>query len=289
MEIVDVLPQSIATDSTFKKFQRLLVERDFVKFANNIRPILENPLTPNRDVLVLLVLDAVELLGTDALGGESKVIMKLVTDFAPKCADLLGGSFDAQKNEARSVVPPLTPNLIQLRRVVQVTTYGCAGFGDSDMARVKRTVYRSPQERNFHRAVQLRYPGLLALPNYPLASAMNSDWIRHLVPRRTFRFYLSSTLDFLLVTPGEGDPIIAFELDSNFHDSVEASKRDKMKDELLELAGISLVRLRTENSESMTIDDWYAVLSDQIGEIPMPKRHRCREQSITFVPECPLF
>ena len=157
------------------------------------------------------------------------------------------------------------------------------------MARIKRTVYRSPKERNFHRAVQLRYRGLFVIPNYPLASAMNSDWIRHFVPRRTFRLYLSSILDFLLVTPREGDPIIAFELDSNFHDSVEVRKRDKMKNELLKLADISLARLRTENSESMTIDDWYAALSDQVGEIPIPKRHRCREQSISFVPSCTVF
>lgn len=179
---------------------------------------------------------------------------------------------------------PLTSGTIQLRRVVQVTTYGWAGFEASDLASIQRTVYRSPQERTFHRAVQLRYPGLFALPNYPLASAMNTDWLRRVVPRRVFAFALRSALDVLLVTPGEGDPIIGFELDSSYHDEPATRLRDRMKDEVLHLAGIPLVRLRTDGSETMTVDDWYAVLSDQVGELPMPKRHRCREQALSFAP-----
>ena len=113
---------------------------------------------------------------------------------------------------------------------------------------------------------------------------MNTDWLRRTAPRRVFAFALRSSLDVLLVTPGEGDPVIGFELDSSYHDELEARARDQMKGELLEMAGISLVRLRVDDSTSMTVDDWYAVLSDQVGEILMPKRHRSREQSLSFVP-----
>ena len=124
MEIVDVIPQSIAADSSFEQFQRMLVERDFVKFANNIRPLLEDSVTPNRDVLVLLVLDAMELLGPDAHRGASKVVMNLATDFAREFAELPAITLIPKNTETRSVVPPLKSNLIQLRRVEQVITYG---------------------------------------------------------------------------------------------------------------------------------------------------------------------
>ncbi|MBC7500575.1 MAG: DUF2726 domain-containing protein [Herminiimonas sp.] len=125
---------------------------------------------------------------------------------------------------------------------------------------------------------------MFALPNYPLSGALNVAWLKRTQERRVFAFAMRSSLDVLLVTPGEGDPIIAFELDSAYHDDPITVARDAMKDMVLRFAGIPLVRLWVEDSTSMTVDDWYAVLSDQVGEIPVPKRHRSREQAPSFVP-----
>lgn len=275
----------------FVDLRRLLVDRQFMAFAEKVRPVLDTANFPDRDLFVLLVQDALSMLGSAESDLEAEVIERLADGYLPGYGAPPAKTVDQEVGpRPRLVEKPAAGGTIQLRRVVQVTTYGLGRFEDSDRQGIQRTIYRSPQERAFHRAVQLRYPGLLALPNYPLAAVMNTDWLRHVVPRRLFVFALRSALDVLLVTPGEGDPIFAFELDSPYHDEPAAQARDQMKDELLQMAEIPLVRFRVEDSALMAVDDWYAALSDQVGEIPVPKRHRSREQSLSFVPadSCPL-
>lgn len=188
-------------------------------------------------------------------------------------------------------VSPNRPNMarrddtvIEMKRAVQVTHFVSRFFEASDAGGLARTVFRSPQERSFFEAVRLRYPGLLALPNYPVAAVINLDWLRLVVPPKTYAYGRRCLLDALLVTPREGDPVVAFELDSGHHDTPLALQRDKMKEDILTRAGLRLIRLRVEDSVTTTVDDWYAILADQVGGLPMPNRLRTREQALSFVP-----
>lgn len=273
---------AIPRSTLFGELQRLLIARNFMEFAGKIKPVLEDRATLNREVFLLLLKDAFDLLGPDSTQMEQEAIDQLYDRYSDE-VDKLPGTAMTEKPKVSAPRPDtLSSPVVQLRRVVQVTSYRHAGFEASDRFSMQRTVYRSPQERAFHRAVQARYPGMFALPNYPLASVANPDLLRLAAPRRVYAYAMRCVLDVLLVTPGEGDPIAAFELDSSFHDEPEAQMRDKMKDEVLQLMRIPLFRLRVEDPTTVTSDDWYAILSDQVGELPVPKRHRSREHMMSF-------
>lgn len=284
MGAIENVSLSIPRSTRFGELQRLLILRNFIEFASQIQPVLEDSSSVNREVFLLLLKDAFDLLGPDSTQMEQEAIDKLYDRYSDEVKELPGataakkGKVSSPKSEA------LNRPVVQLRRVVQVSSYCHAGFEASDQFLLQRTVYRSPQERTFHRAVQIRYPGMFALPNYPLASVANPDLLRLATSRRVYAFAMRCVLDVLLITPGEGDPIAVFELDSSFHEESEAQIRDKMKNEVLQLMRIPLFRLRVEDPTTVTADDWYAILTDQVGELPVPKRFRSREQTMSFAP-----
>ena len=182
--------------------------------------------------------------------------------------------------------PPTT--VLQVRRIVQMSWFGVAGFRASDAFKIRRSVFRSDQERNFAKALALRFPGLKALPNYPFDQIADLDRLKSLVSDDVWRYGQGCRIDALLVTPLEGDPVAAFELDSRWHDSPEAKRRDEWKNELLHAACIPLFRLRSEDPSATSVDEWYALLTDQVAEkIDCGARIRTRDTHTTLVPVSP--
>lgn len=175
--------------------------------------------------------------------------------------------------------------VFQVRRIVQTLHLQFDSAKDFDALGSLRSVYRSPQERSFMKALSLRFPGLLALPNYPLDQFVDLSRLRELFGEKFWRYGRQCRLDAVLVIPSEGDPVAAFELDSAFHDDVSARSRDRMKNEILRVVGLPFYRLRVESPGSMTSDEWYALLTDQVVPIlDVGQRIRCREAAYSLVP-----
>lgn len=175
--------------------------------------------------------------------------------------------------------------VIRLRRVVQVTDYRWGTQSVSDALGLRQSVFRSVQERFFLRALALRFPGLTALPNYPLDQIADFSKLRSILDDETIRFGKACRLDALLVIPDEGDPVAAFELDSRYHDDSSAKRRDQLKDRLLQLLGVPLFRLRAEEGNAMDTDEWYALLTDEVlSEVTCGDRIRSRRLHSALVP-----
>ncbi len=175
--------------------------------------------------------------------------------------------------------------VVQLKRVVQLSWFGVAGFEASDVFEIRRSVFRSPQERAFARALSLRFPGLVALPNYPLDQIANLDRLKAHVSVEAWKYGRMCRLDAVLVTPLEGDPIAAFELDSRGHDRPEAMLRDTHKANLLKAARIPLFRLRSDAPLETAVDEWYSVLTDEVmDKIDCGERIRVRDTHVSLVP-----
>lgn len=178
-----------------------------------------------------------------------------------------------------------TTTVIQTKRVVQMSWFGTAGWKSSDAFEIRRSVFRSSQERTFMRALRERFPGLLPLPNYPLDQITDLDRLRGLVPEPAWRFGLFCKLDAVLVTPIEGDPVAVFELDSRFHDSPEQQQRDQWRNLLLVAANIPLFRLRSEDPQATTVEEWYQLLTDEVlDKINVGERLRVRDVHTSLVP-----
>ncbi|MBU6513000.1 MAG: DUF2726 domain-containing protein [Betaproteobacteria bacterium] len=176
-------------------------------------------------------------------------------------------------------------DVIHLKRVVQLSWFGFAGFDASDAFAIRRSVFRSPQERTFARALSLRFPGLSALPNYPLDQIADLERLRTHVPEDTWKYARWCRIDAVLVTPVEGDPVAAFELDSAVHERPEVVRRDRQKAALLVAAGIPLFRLRSEDPAATTVDEWYSLLTDEVlDKIDCGERIRIRDGHTHLVP-----
>lgn len=175
--------------------------------------------------------------------------------------------------------------IIQTRRVIQLSWFGLSGWQSSDAFAIRQSVFRSPQERTFMRALQERFPHLQALPNYPLDQIADLSKLKPLVGDEIWRYGLTCRLDAVLVTPREGDPIAAFELDSRLHDQSERKQRDEWRNRLLSLANIPLFRLRSEDPHATTPDEWYQLLTtDVVSKINVGERMRCRDVHPMLVP-----
>lgn len=178
--------------------------------------------------------------------------------------------------------------IVQMKRVVQTSWFGFAGFEASDAIQIKRSVFRSQQERAFHRAVSARWPGCQVLPNYPLDQFIDLARIRRMVSHDAWYSGRLMRIDTLLVTPLEGDPIAAFEIDSRVHDEPAARKRDALKNELLVAARVPFFRLRSENPEATAADEWYSLLTDQVlDKVTVGERLRVRDTHAMLVPMYP--
>lgn len=176
------------------------------------------------------------------------------------------------------------PTVLHVRRVVQTMQVFLGDGRFSDSAGICRSVFRSQQERTFLRALSLRFPGLLALPNYPLDQIVALDRVGAMNPK-TLRYGRNCRLDAVLIIPDEGDPVAVFELDSRFHDQPDEANRDIMKNALIAATGLPFFRLRAESPESMTTDEWYALLSDQIlPYLDLGDRIRCRKAAYNLIP-----
>lgn len=154
----------------------------------------------------------------------------------------------------------------------------------SDANGIRRSVFRSQQERTFTRALSLRFPGLQALPNYPLDQIVELERLGT-IDTDTLRFGRNCRLDAVLIIPDEGDPVAVFELDSHVHDQPGTVARDKMKNCLMAATGLPFFRLRVDSPESMTCDEWYAVLTDQVlPHLDLGNRIRCRSVAYSLIP-----
>jgi hypothetical protein len=122
-----------------------------------------------------------------------------------------------QQEPAKALSEPV----IEVRRVVSSTLMRFGDPNASDAMGIRRSVFRSSQERSFLKALSLRFPALLALPNYPLDQMIEFSRLRELVGKSTWAYAKNCRVDAVLVVPDEGDPVAAFELDSSYHDRPE--------------------------------------------------------------------
>lgn len=189
------------------------------------------------------------------------------------------------RNNASEAEPSPEQPTIQLKRVIQIIDMGFGTYSASDALGVRRSVFRSEQERTFLQALALRFPSLHAFPNYPLDQLADFDKLANLLDDETVEYGRRCRIDAVLVVPGEGDPVAAFELDSRLHDEPIAARRDRLKNRLFRVIQIPFFRLRAEHCTSIGVDEWYALLTDEVaGKIDCGRRIRNRTSHPTLVP-----
>lgn len=154
--------------------------------------------------------------------------------------------------------------VIRFERRIAVTEYrhGKWEASSASSSGARRTLLRSPQEREFLKAARMFFVGREVLPNIRLANFVEMNALVDL-PAEIRRYGLLAEADVLIATPVDFDPVGVIELDSAYHDTPIAKLRDAMKERLLEMAGVPFVRLRAEPIEAIHADNFYRLLQDQ--------------------------
>jgi hypothetical protein len=303
--------------SDFTSLRRLLVQRKYAEFLDGYESAYEGASPHTQPALRALAGEGLiqslceEPASLPAITARfirllATALVDLPADFSAmledrlKIPEVVTGTAQAEQMPTEPVrpgpeVPPTATThkppetscrpIIRTRRVIQITDYQWGSYSVSDALGLRQSVFRSKQERTFLRALSLRFPGLTALPNYPLDQIADFEKLQAVLDPAAIRFGRKCRLDALLVIPDEGDPVAAFELDSHHHDSGDAQWRDQMKDRLLQVVGIPLFRLRAEENATMDTDEWYALLTDQVWEqVTCGERIRSRRFHSSLVP-----
>ncbi|WP_417374544.1 DUF2726 domain-containing protein [Gimesia maris] len=107
-----------------------------------------------------------------------------------------------------------------------------------------KPVFNSKLEYSVYNIMIGLFPNHLVFPNMSLQTVFQYKKIKELVDADTFHYYLMSQVDICITSTSSYLPIIAFEIDSHYHDGEDQQKRDRKKNQLFQVGGVPLLRLR---------------------------------------------
>ena len=174
---------------------------------------------------------------------------------------------------------------LPMQRIVLSSVFSIGANRTSDGLTFKKNLCLSSQEREFLKAVRQYFPSFWAYPNVPLRNFIEVDGFIGRVSDRHRSFSWAAQVDVLLCTDDE-DPIAGIELDSAHHDGEGAADRDRLKNELFQMAGIPLVRIRADDTRNVRAEDFFDLLCTQeaVLEKLRPRRLRPRRTHDMLVP-----
>lgn len=114
-----------------------------------------------------------------------------------------------------------------------------------------KPIFNSRQEYTVYNILIGIFPNHLVFPNMALQTIFQYDRMKGLLAPDEFRYFLMSQADFCVTSTANYLPMIAFELDSDYHDSSEQLERDAKKDRIFRLGGVPLLRLRSHGRPSV--------------------------------------
>lgn len=107
------------------------------------------------------------------------------------------------------------------------------------------SLFKSNQEYSFYKAIREIYPTYFVIPNVSLNAIINFDMISNKLSSEEKKYFFGALIDCVVIdTENNYKPIKFIELDSHYHDKEKQIKNDKMKDNILAVAGLKLIRIR---------------------------------------------
>ena len=114
--------------------------------------------------------------------------------------------------------------------------------GDENIA--FKPIFNSKQEHTVYRELISLFPNHLVFPNMALQTVFQYERMRGLLTEDEFGFYLRSQVDFCITSTANYLPLLAIEVDGDFHDQEAQKARDAKKDRVFCTDGVPLLRIR---------------------------------------------
>lgn len=136
---------------------------------------------------------------------------------------------------------------------------------------IVKPIFNSELEKLIYDLLTQVFPNFLVFPNMACSAIFDYESMKqHLGPGDDFRYFLMAIVDLCVVSTTDYRPIVAFEVDSRYHDSPEQQKKDGLKDKFFALGGLPLIRLRPKAKQSvvdMKLEITYAIRQAHIGVV----------------------
>lgn len=107
-----------------------------------------------------------------------------------------------------------------------------------------KPIFNSKQEYTVYSILIGLFPNHLVFPNMALMAIFQYERMRELLDKDDFRYYLMAQADFCITSTATYLPIVAFEVDSQYHDQEKQQQRDERKNRIFARGGVHLLRLR---------------------------------------------
>jgi tetratricopeptide (TPR) repeat protein len=107
-----------------------------------------------------------------------------------------------------------------------------------------KPIFNSQQEYKIYSILLEVFPNQLVFPNMALQAIFPYARMQAVLSKEIFGYYLMASVDFCVTLTSTYLPLVAFEVDSDYHDSEKQRERDEKKDQIFAAGGIALIHLR---------------------------------------------
>jgi len=137
-------------------------------------------------------------------------------------------------------VNPYILDLVKRERAHTVVTR--IAYTSSEM--MTKPIFNSQQEYKIYTILLELFPNQLVFPNMALQAIFPYARMQEFLSKEVFGYYLMASVDFCVTLTSTYLPLVAFEVDSDYHDSEKQRVRDARKDQIFTTGGIALIHLR---------------------------------------------
>jgi len=122
-------------------------------------------------------------------------------------------------------------------------------------------LFKSKQEDNFFQAMRRAFPTFHPYPNVALSCILDYNAIKNELNSIEQEYFFKAIIDSVVFDAADKyQPIYFFEIDSDFHDSDKARKKDKIKNKIFEVANVKLIRIRSHSQGENTVDKFESMI-----------------------------
>lgn len=114
-----------------------------------------------------------------------------------------------------------------------------------------KPIFNSQREYSVYRVLTTLFPNHLVFPNMGLQAIFQYDRLKPQLPAEEFGYYLRAQVDCCVTSTSTYLPIVAFEIDSEYHDDPAQQARDRRKDHIFQVGGVPLLRVRVYGQPSL--------------------------------------
>lgn len=238
-----------------------ILEDEFIKYANNEKPVLvaqlcEEYIRLNMAKCIILSdagIEAIEELGVVSYLDESEsaaLAFVKVCKYSVTAKKLLDSKVNiACSQKQKSEIKEAKINKFQ--RTDWLTP-----------------LFKSKLEMAFYQALKEVFSSYFIYPNVALSNIFDFKLISPALSKAEEKYYFKAVVDFVVYDPADNHmPKHFFEVDSSYHDNLDAQKRDEKKNNIFAAANIPLIRMRANNDSLTTENDFKIKITEYVRSI----------------------